>query len=240
MQEALTTIDTQVLAAVRRELPQGYSLSLSGHARDQERTWNSLKWSFVLAIVITYLLMCSLYESFTYPFVIIFSIPPALVGGVVGLRILHAVEPTVKMDVLAMLGFIIMAGVVVNAAILLVEQALQHMREGMEPQEAIIESAHNRLRPIFMTASSILGFLPLVISSGAGSELYRGMGAVQLGGMTLSTLFTLLLVPTVFSLWLDAQAWLWRVVGRQPPAVRMAEELVMDPQEHIEAPTPGD
>ena len=75
-----------------------------------------------------------------------------------------------------MLGFIIMAGIVVNAAILLVEQALNHMQEGMHPQDAIIESARNRLRPIFMTASSILGFLPLVASSGAGSELYRGHG----------------------------------------------------------------
>jgi len=99
-----------------------------------------------------------------------------------------------------------MAGVVVNAAILLVEQALNHMREGMAPQDAIIESARNRLRPIFMTASSIFGFLPLIISSGPGSELYRGMGAVQLGGMTLSTLFTLVLVPTVFSLWIDAES----------------------------------
>ena len=183
-------------------------MNVSGQAKDLDRTWDSLKWSFFLAILITYLLMCSLYESFTYPFIILFSIPPAMVGGVLGLRLLHAIEPTVKLDVLAMLGFIIMAGIVVNAAILLVEQALNHMEEGMSPQDAIIESARNRLRPIFMTASSILGFLPLVLSSGAGSELYRGMGAVQLGGMLLSTLFTLVLVPTVFSLWIDAQAGL--------------------------------
>ena len=107
-----------------------------------------------------------------------------MVGGVLGLRLMHTIEPTVKLDILAMLGFIIMAGVVVNAAILLVEQALNHMQEGMPPHDAIIESARNRLRPIFMTSSSILGFLPLVLASGAGSELYRGMGAVQLGGMT--------------------------------------------------------
>jgi len=108
------------------------------------------------------------------------------------------------------------AGVVVNAAILLVEQALNHMHEGMHPQDAIIESARNRLRPIFMTASSILGFLPLVVSSGAGSELYRGMGAVQLGGMALSTAFTLILVPTLFSLWMDARSGLLSLLGRKP------------------------
>jgi hypothetical protein len=159
--------------------------------------------------------MCSLYESFTYPFIILFSVPPALVGGVLGVRILHAIEPSVKLDVVTMLGFIIMAGVVANAAILLVEQALHHMREGMHPQDAIIESARNRLRPIFMTASSILGFLPLVASSGAGSELYRGMGAVQLGGMALSTMFTLVLVPTLFSLWMDAKFRLPVLLGKK-------------------------
>ena len=103
---------------------------------------------FFLAILITYLLMCSLYESFTYPFIILFSIL-AMVGGVLGLGLLHAIEPTVKLDVLAMLGFIIMAGIVVNAAILLVEQARNHMEEGMSCTDAIIESARNRLRPIF-------------------------------------------------------------------------------------------
>jgi HAE1 family hydrophobic/amphiphilic exporter-1 len=86
----------------------------------------------------------------------------------------------------------------------------------MHPQDAIIESARNRLRPIFMTASSILGFIPLVTSSGAGSELYRGMGVVQLAGMALSTLFTLLLVPTMFSLWMDAKSGLLSILGRKP------------------------
>jgi HAE1 family hydrophobic/amphiphilic exporter-1 len=145
-----------------------------------------------------------------------FSVPPAMVGGVLGVRLLHHIEPTVKLDVVTMLGFIIMAGVVVNAAILLVEQALNHMHEGMHPQDAIVESARNRLRPIFMTASSIFGFLPLVASSGAGSELYRGMGAVMLGGMALSTVFTLVLVPTMFSLWMDARLGLLTLLGRKP------------------------
>jgi hydrophobic/amphiphilic exporter-1 (mainly G- bacteria), HAE1 family len=216
MQEAIDLVNTQVLRQVRQDLPLGYAVNVSGQAKDLDRTWNSLKWSFLLAVVVIYLLMCSLYESFTYPFIIMFSVPPAMVGGVLGVRFLHHIEPTVKLDVVTMLGFIIMAGIVVNAAILLVEQALNHMQEGMHPQDAIIESARNRLRPIFMTASSILGFLPLVASSGAGSELYRGMGAVQLGGMALSTLFTLVLVPTMFSLWMDARSGLSSLLGRTP------------------------
>jgi HAE1 family hydrophobic/amphiphilic exporter-1 len=215
LQTAIDTLDAQVIQQLRRELPLGYSIDVSGQAKDLDRTWDSLKWSFLLAVLLTYLLMCSLYESFTYPFVILFSLPPALVGGVLGLRILHAVEPTVKMDVIAILGFIIMAGIVVNSAILLVEQALNHMREGMPPQEAILESARNRLRPIFMNAISLLGFLPLVLASGAGSELYRGMGAVQLGGMLLSTLFTLVLVPVMLSLWIDARTALLSLVGKR-------------------------
>jgi HAE1 family hydrophobic/amphiphilic exporter-1 len=216
LQEAIDGLNAQVVNQLRRELPLGYSITVSGQAKDLDRTWDSLKWSFLLALIIIYLLMCSLYESFSYPFIVIFSIPPALVGGVVGLRIMHAIEPTIKMDVIAMLGFIIMAGIVVNAAILLLEQALIHIGEGMHPQDAMLESVRNRLRPIFMTASSILGFIPLVASSGAGSELYRGMGAVQLGGMALSTLFTLVLVPTIFSLWVDARAGLLSRLGKKP------------------------
>jgi HAE1 family hydrophobic/amphiphilic exporter-1 len=217
---------------MRRELPLGYSITVSGQAKDLDRTWGSLKWSFLLAVLITYLLMCSLYESFVYPFIIIFSIPPAMAGGVLGLSILHAIEPSVKMDVIAMLGFIIMAGIVVNSAILLVEQALNHMQQGLPPQEAIIESSRDRLRPIFMTASSLLGFLPLVLSSGAGSELYRGMGAVQLGGLLLATLVTLVLVPTVFSLWFDLYDGFLSLIGRQPPERRQEEvELVHQPEQ---------
>jgi HAE1 family hydrophobic/amphiphilic exporter-1 len=228
LQTAIDTINAQVIHGLRQHLPLGYSIDVSGQAKDLDRTWNSLKWSFLLAVVITYLLMCSLYESFTYPFVIMFSLPPAMVGGVLGLRVLHTIEPTVKMDVIAMLGFIILTGIVVNTAILLVEQALNHMQEGMSPQDAMLESVRNRLRPIFMTASSLLGFLPLVAASGAGSELYRGMGAVQLGGMLFSTLFTLVLVPTVFSLWLDARAWLLSLV-RWQPAVQPSEAIELVP-----------
>jgi HAE1 family hydrophobic/amphiphilic exporter-1 len=235
LQTAIDTLNAQVIHNLRRELPLGYSITVSGQARDLDRTWNSLKWSFLLAVLITYLLMCSLYESFVYPFIIIFSIPPAMAGGVLGLSLLHAFEPSVKMDVIAMLGFIIMAGIVVNSAILLVEQALNHMQEGMSPQEAIIESSRNRLRPIFMTASSLLGFFPLVLSSGAGSELYRGMGAVQLGGMLLSTLVTLVLVPTVFSLWFDFRDGFLAFIGRKPPETRVEEAEPIRPQAPVQS-----
>jgi HAE1 family hydrophobic/amphiphilic exporter-1 len=104
-----------------------------------------------------------------------------------------------------MMGFIILIGTVVNNAILIVHQSLNHMREdAMEPRDAIRESVRNRMRPIFMSVTtSVFGMLPLIVFPGAGSELYRGLGSVVVGGLVVSTLFTLFLVPALFSLMLD-------------------------------------
>lgn len=106
-----------------------------------------------------------------------------------------------------MLGFIILIGIVVNNAILIVHQALNHIRhEGMELNEAITNSVRNRIRPIFMsTMTSVFGMLPLVLFPGSGSELYRGLGSVVVGGLSVSTVFTLFLVPSVFSLVFSAK-----------------------------------
>src|SRR5690606_32276477 len=119
------------------------------------------------------------------------------------------------LDVLTMLGFVILIGTVVNNPILIVQQSLNHMRiDGMEPRAAILESVRTRIRPIFMTTiTTVMGLLPLVLFPGSGSELYRGLGAVLLGGLLLSTIFTLVLVPTVFSLFLDGRAALAGAVG---------------------------
>jgi len=126
------------------------------------------------------------------------------------------------MDVLTMLGFIILIGTVVNNAILIVHQSLNHMREeGMEADRAIREAAGNRIRPIFMTVlTSVFGMLPLVLFPGAGSELYRGLGSVVVGGLVISTIFTLVLVPALFSLTLKIRAalsaWMGSLFGKTP------------------------
>lgn len=180
-----------------------------------------------LALVITYLLMAALFESFLYPFVIMFSVPLATVGGFAGLRLVRVLEPTQQLDTLTMLGFVILIGVVVNNAILIVHQALNFMRgigegehdvcEKLPPREAIRQSVKTRIRPILMTtATSVFGMAPLVLAPGAGSELYRGLGAVVVGGLICSTLFTLVVVPLLFSLVLDCQAGLRRVFSGQP------------------------
>ncbi len=176
---------------------------------------------FVWALLVTYLLMCALFESFLYPFVIMFSVPLAMVGGFAALRLVHnwtltnpAIAPQ-QLDVLTIIGFVILVGTVVNNAILIVEQALNFMTPGkageefakdhaLAPREAICESVRTRLRPILMTTLTTLGGgLPLVIAPGSGSEMYRGLGAVVCGGLLVSTIFTLVLVPMVFSLVLD-------------------------------------
>ena len=106
-----------------------------------------------------------------------------------------------------MLGFVILVGTVVNNAILIVHQSLVHLKEGQSTDEAISNSIRNRIRPIFMTTlTTVVGLSPLVFFPGAGSELYRGLGSVVLGGMLVSTFFTLVLVPTLFSLMLELKS----------------------------------
>lgn len=181
---------------------------------------------FFLALIITYLLMAALFESFLYPLVIMFSVPMALVGGFLGLAIMRLFHPTQQLDTLTMLGFVILIGIVVNNAILLVHQALNFMRgigeaeedirDPLGPREAIAESVKTRMRPIFMTtATSVIGMMPLVVAPGSGSELYRGLGAVVVGGLSVSTVFTLLVVPLLFSLVIDVKAGILHLLGRR-------------------------
>jgi HAE1 family hydrophobic/amphiphilic exporter-1 len=185
-----------------------------------------LESRMVLALLITYLLMAALFESFAYPFVIMFSVPLAAVGGFASLRIVHeisywnAYSPIQQLDVLTMLGFVILIGIVVNNAILLVHQALNYVRdEGMDPQRAIIQSVQTRTRPIFMGAlTSVFGMTPLVVMPGAGSELYRGLGSVVVGGLIVSTVFTLVVVPSMFSLFISFEAWYAKALGTRRTA----------------------
>jgi HAE1 family hydrophobic/amphiphilic exporter-1 len=170
------------------ELGGEYRIVLAGTADKLLATWNALRWNFVLALLVTYLLMAALFESWLYPFVIILSVPLGAVGGFVGLALLNAYlmlwpyGEIQTLDVLTMLGFVILIGTVVNNPILIVHQSLNHMREeGMAHNEAILASVRNRVRPIFMTTTTtVLGLAPLVLFPGSGAELYRGLGAVVL------------------------------------------------------------
>ena len=165
LETAMQTLENKVIAPLKEsgEVSGLYNVSLAGTADDLVVTRRALQWNFVLALVITYLLMSALFASFLYPFVIMFSVPLAAAGGFAGLWLVSNLIEYQSLDVLTMLGFIILVGTVVNNAILIVHQSLNHMRhEGMERREAIREAVRNRIRPIFMsTTTSVFGMLPL-------------------------------------------------------------------------------
>lgn len=232
MEDAMQRIQSRIVQPLidGGQLQGGYHINLAGTADKLRETWRALRFNVVLASLITYLLMAALFESWLYPFVIIFSVPLGAVGGVLGLWLLnfHVLQ---TLDVLTMLGFVILIGTVVNNPILIVHQSLNHIREdGMTQREAILESVRTRIRPIFMTTiTTVLGLLPLVLFPGAGSELYRGLGAVVLGGLLVSTIFTLVLVPALFSLTMDAREWFVRLLFEK-------QQAVVEPP-HFERPT---
>ncbi|GAA5509760.1 efflux RND transporter permease subunit [Novipirellula caenicola] len=212
LEDALQRIETQIVDPIRAsgQLDGGYQITLSGTADKLRDTWLALRWNVLLALLITYLLMAALFESWVYPFVIIMSVPLGAVGGILGLRLLSVYLtwrglPPQALDVLTMLGFVILIGTVVNNAILIVHQSLNLMREdGFKSRDAILESVRTRVRPILMTtATTVLGLCPLVLFPGSGSELYRGLGSVLLGGLLVSTIFTLVFVPTLFRIFMD-------------------------------------
>lgn len=205
-----TTIDKvrkEVVERLEKEgLPPGVKIRLSGAADELTKTWNHLKFDLLVAVVVVFLVMAVILESFIYPLVIILSVPLATAGGVLGLWFLNAVVlpsgDRQPLDMLTLLGFIILIGTVVNNAILLVTNTLSNLRDaGMSPQDAILDSVETRIRPIFMsTLTTVFGMLPLVLAPGAGSELYRGLGAVVIGGLSLSAVLTLLLIPPLLAL----------------------------------------
>jgi len=207
LESAMDIIQEQVIQPLSAQgLPDGIRLSLSGTANKLTQTWDAMVLQLLMALVIVYLVMAVLFESFLYPLIIIFSVPLATAGAVLGLAFLNrfTFQP---LDMLTLLGFVILIGIVVNNAILLVHQTLYLVREeNYSASEAIIEATRNRIRPIFMsTLTSVFGMLPLVLFPGAGSELYRGLGTVVISGLALSAALTLLIIPPLLSLFLKTR-----------------------------------
>ncbi|MDX9702902.1 MAG: efflux RND transporter permease subunit [Candidatus Auribacterota bacterium] len=208
LEQAMDIIEKDILVELKKEgQADGVTINVGGNADKLTQTRNVLQWDFLLAVLITYLLMAALFENFLYPLIILFTVPLAGAGGFVGLRLVDAFIAPQPFDILTMLGFIILVGTVVNNAILIVYQSLNNVRfEGYEGEEAILESVRTRIRPVFMsTATSIFGLFPLVISTGSGSELYRGLGSVLLGGLALSTVFTLFAIPALLAFFINRE-----------------------------------
>ncbi len=199
---AIEILQKEVVDALRAEgLPSGATMRLSGTADKLAATANEMKWDLLIALVIVFLVMAVLFENFIYPLIIVLSVPVAMAGGFVGLTVLNIFQLQ-QLDMLTLLGFVILIGIVVNNAILIVHQTLYLIRdEGMAQDNAIVEATRNRIRPIFMsTLTSVFGMLPLVMFPGAGSEIYRGLGSVVVGGLAMSAVLTLGIVPPLMSL----------------------------------------
>jgi multidrug efflux pump subunit AcrB len=199
LEEALGVIQEQVAPVILANMPEGGIVKYRGTAEALDEALTSMTGSFILAVVILYLLISALFRSFRDSLLVILTIPMATVGGIVALRVIDFALPGgQQMDLLTMIGFVILLGLVVNNAILLVYRARDAEREGMARRDAVESAVRLRLRPILMsTMTSIFGMLPLMLMPGAGTELYRGMASVIVGGMLVSALFTLILLPSL-------------------------------------------
>jgi HAE1 family hydrophobic/amphiphilic exporter-1 len=207
LEAVVERVESEVFPALATELGPTYTLRVGGSADALRQTLGALTSGFGLSVLIIYLLLVALFRSWVTPFVILVTVPPALSGGLLGVRAAHWWSGgQAAFDVIAMLGFIILAGLVVNNAILIVHQANNFRLEGMDARRALAESARSRLRPILMTVTTtVMGMLPLAVMGGAGAELYQGLGAVIVGGLVFSTLFSLFFVPVLISLGHDAR-----------------------------------
>ncbi len=205
LEQTMLVLKEKVNPQIEPLLPEDGEIHYSGTAEKLDVALKSMSASFLLAIAILYLLMSALFRSFRDSLLVILAIPLATVGGVLALQIVN-IFIAQHMDLLTMIGFIILLGLVVNNAILLVYQTRAAEREGLKRREAVNQAVHLRLRPILMsTLTSIFGMLPLLLMPGAGTELYRGLAAVIVGGMSVSTVFTLILLPSLLRIGEDTK-----------------------------------
>jgi len=190
------------LIVSRTPMPTGVTALVSGQSEEMEASFESMQFALVLAVFLVYLVMASQFESLIHPFVILFTIPLALVGAVLALFITGT-----TVNIVAFIGVIMLAGIVVNNAIVLVDLINQLRAQGMEQHDAIIEAGTARLRPILMTSlTTALGLLPMAMGFGEGSEVRTPMAITVIGGLVVSTLLTLLVIPVVYSL-MDRKRW---------------------------------
>lgn len=190
-----------VVADVRARLqdiprPTGYELNIAGNYEEQEKAFDELAVSLVLALALVYMVLASQYESLRDPLVVMLSVPVATVGVVLTLFLTGT-----TLNLQSAIGCIMLAGIAVNNAILLVDQARRLRQEGMPISEALGEAGRRRLRPILMTTlTTILALFPLALGIGEGADAQAPLARAVLGGLSASTVITLLLIPAVYSL----------------------------------------
>jgi HAE1 family hydrophobic/amphiphilic exporter-1 len=193
----LGSVSADIEAALdQMTFPMGFDTRLGGQRQEMETSFDSMRFAILLAVFMVYLVMASQFESLLHPFVILFSVPFSLIGVVATLWLLD-----ISLSVVVLIGMILLAGIVVNNAIILVDYTNRLRAEGMAKVEALKRAGEVRLRPILMTtATTVLGLLPMAISHGEGSELRSPMALTVIGGLLVSTALTLVIIPVVYSI----------------------------------------
>ncbi|MBO9662598.1 efflux RND transporter permease subunit [Dokdonella sp.] len=213
LETALAMIDKDIVPTLRSQFPDG-TIRLAGSADRLDRIVGTIGKNFLLALFVLGLLMAAMFKSLRYALIVVLTVPLALIGGMLGLRVLglFSFQP---LDLLSMIGFIMMVGVVVNHAILLVDLTRHAQMSGAPLAEAIRMSLNQRLRAILAsTLTGALGALPMAINPGPGSVIYRGLAAVNVGGVVVSLVFSLLLLPSLIRLFFPGES---RSVALAPP-----------------------
>ncbi|MCP4271192.1 MAG: efflux RND transporter permease subunit [Gammaproteobacteria bacterium] len=200
LEDLINELKTKIEPTLQANLPADGKIAYAGSAEDLSRAIKTLSINFLMAFVLLLLIMAALFKSLKMAFLITISIPLAAVGGVLMINFMNLIKFQ-PLDLLGMIGFIILLGLVVNNAILLVAQTLKAEATGLSREQAVHDALRLRLRPIFMsTLTSLFGMLPLMVFPGTGSEIYRGMASAIVGGMAISTVFTLVLLPSLLQL----------------------------------------
>lgn len=177
------------------DMPAGYVWNLGGTFEDQQDTFADLATLMALMVILVFVIMASQFESLTYPFVIMFSMPFAVVGVMIGL-----VSTNTPMGVMALLGVLMLMGIVVNNGIVLVDYTNLCRERGMGIYDAVVTAGRSRLRPILMTTlTTVLGMIPMAVGTGIGSEMWNSLGMSVAWGLSFSTLITLILIPTLYT-----------------------------------------
>ncbi|MEM0910215.1 MAG: efflux RND transporter permease subunit [Pseudomonadota bacterium] len=206
LEDLINELQTKVEPILKRQLPSDGVINYAGSAEDLARAMSTLSMNFLMAFLLLLLIMAGLFKSIKASLQVCIALPLAGVGGVLAIQTMNLFRPQ-PLDLLGMIGFIILLGLVVNNAILLVAQTKQALEKGFTIEDAVEQALIVRLRPIFMsTLTSLFGMLPLLLFPGEGSDIYRGMAAAIVGGMSVSTLFTLVLLPCLLQVSLNEKA----------------------------------
>ena len=200
LEEALEVVQQRVVPALREALPADAGVRVSGSADRLGEVVRGMTSNFGMALGVLFLLMAALFKSARDSAFVMATLPMAVLGGVLGLQAMALFTPQ-TLDLLSMIGFIMLLGMVINNAILLVAQAREGEAEGLALEDAIAQALRQRLRPILIaTLTGVLGALPMAINPGPGAVIYRGLAAVTVGGVALSLVFTVVLVPALLRL----------------------------------------